>query len=273
MNAWTNGFVNANGLRIFYHRSGSGSHRPPVLLLHGITDNGLCWSRVAHDLEETYDVIMPDARGHGRTEGPVSGLAFDRLAEDAAGVIQELGLERACLFGHSMGAMTALVAAAKTPHLVRAVILEDPPLWDQEQLLLNGNQHVQRAKEGLAFRELPLPDRIARGQAENPGWSYDEILPWAESKGEYNPEIMNIWLHGEPMLSPWRQALPRVACPLLLITADVHKGGLVTKKVAQEARRLCKQCEVAHIRGAGHCIHRDRYAETMRVVMDFLGKH
>jgi pimeloyl-ACP methyl ester carboxylesterase len=63
-----------------------------------------------------------------------------------------------------------------------------------------------------------------------------------------------------------------VECPLLLITGDPHKGAIVTEKIAQQARQLCKPCEVAHIRGAGHCIHRDRYAETMQVIIDFLSR-
>jgi pimeloyl-ACP methyl ester carboxylesterase len=195
------------------------------------------------------------------------------LLQDAAALIQNLELGKPYLFGHSMGAMTALGVAADYPDLVRAAVLEDPPFLDHRQSPVERAQLQENAKTGLAFRALFLADRIARGQAENPNWSEDEILPWAESKGEYNPEIMNSWLQGESRIPPWREALLRVACPMLLITADTEKGSLVTTEAAQEAPRLCKQCEVVHISGAGHCIHRDRFAETMRVVLDFLGKH
>jgi hypothetical protein len=87
-----------------------------------------------------------------------------------------------------------------------------------------------------------LADRIATGRAENSNWSEDEILPWAESKGEYDPEIMNSWLRGELKIIPWREALSKVECPVLLITADTEKGSLVTMEVAQKAPG-CKQCE------------------------------
>jgi multiple sugar transport system permease protein len=45
MKEWSEGYVAANGLEVFYHRSGSDGGKPPILLLHGITDNGWCWSR------------------------------------------------------------------------------------------------------------------------------------------------------------------------------------------------------------------------------------
>ena len=57
MTQWFEGDVQANGSTIHYYRTG-GTNKPPILLLHGITDNGLCWSCVAHDLEGSYDVTL-----------------------------------------------------------------------------------------------------------------------------------------------------------------------------------------------------------------------
>ncbi len=62
--------------------------------------------------------------------------------------------------------------------------------------------------------------------------------------------------------------IPAVAT--LLITADAALGAIVTAEVAQEAAALNNLREEANIEGAAHCIHRDRYAQTMQVVLDFL---
>jgi pimeloyl-ACP methyl ester carboxylesterase len=57
------GNVIVEGIKIHYYRSGG--KKPPMVLLYGATDDGLCWGRTAYELAERYDVIMPDAQGHG----------------------------------------------------------------------------------------------------------------------------------------------------------------------------------------------------------------
>jgi N-formylmaleamate deformylase len=269
---WFNGFVASNGLRVFYHRTGQGSTKPSILLLHGFTDNGLCWSEVARYLETDYDLIMTDARGHGHTEGPVNEIPTDLLAEDAAAVIQALGLGKPFVFGHSMGAMTAAALAAAYPDLVRAAILEDPPFFATTRLAPEVNQRMDDAKSRRdTFLALAPAECFALNKANNPGWSDEEILHSVQAQIEYDPELL------QPRLRPnnfvWREAIAQVKCPVLLITGDVEKGGLVTPETAQEATRLCPTCKVSHISGAGHCIHRDRFAETMQSVTNFLTKH
>jgi N-formylmaleamate deformylase len=126
--SWNEGEVFANGIQQHYYRTGKG--RPPLLLLHGFTENGLCWSRVARGVEHEYDVIMVDARGHGRSSGPETGYAQAILNQDVVALIQELELHHPSVCGFSNGALTAAQVAATFPHLVRAIILEDPP-WSE----------------------------------------------------------------------------------------------------------------------------------------------
>ncbi len=272
MAEWLNGFVEANGLKVFYHRTGAGSHKPPILLLHGFTDNGLCWSEVARQLEGTYDVIMTDARGHGQTEGPVMSIPTSVMADDAAAVIRGLGLDNPFLSGHSMGAMTATATAANYPELVRAAVLEDPPFFNPGRLTSELRQRRQDGNQRrLAFLALSQEERIAQARTQNPGWSDGEIIPWVQAQVEYNPEILQP--RQEPNSFVWREAISQVTCPVLLVTADVEKGGLVSPEVAQEATELGASCQVAHISGAGHSIHRDRFNVTMQAVLSFLAKH
>ena len=54
------GNVIIDGIKIHYYRSGG--KKPPIVLLHGATDDGLCWGRTAQELAEQYDVIMPEAQ-------------------------------------------------------------------------------------------------------------------------------------------------------------------------------------------------------------------
>src|SRR5689334_9107986 len=127
MNTWQAGDIEANGLRMHYTRTGDA--KPPVVLAHGFSDDGLCWTSVAEILAADYDVVMVDARGHGKSVGPEQGYSSADHAADLAGVITGLGLQRPAVLGHSMGAATALVLAGAYPDLPRAILLEDPPPW------------------------------------------------------------------------------------------------------------------------------------------------
>ena len=108
---WPSGDIQANGIRLHYTRSsgGSGGASPPLArsVAHGFSDDGLCWTPVADALAPDYDVVMVDARGHGRSEAPPDGYGPVEHADDLAGVIAGLGLRQPILLGHSMGAMTA----------------------------------------------------------------------------------------------------------------------------------------------------------------------
>src|ERR1051325_6660659 len=187
MTVWTDGFVHANGIDIHYYRTGD-SKNPPILLLHGITDSGQCWPVVSRDLAEQFSVITTDARGHGRSTGPDErGIASEVLADDAAAVIRELGLEQPYVFGHSMGAITAATLAARHPELVRAAILEDPPLMDEaivEFFRANQTSGQSPWQPLIDLRKLSREERIAQGRIMNPKWMEEEITPWADSKAE-----------------------------------------------------------------------------------------
>src|SRR2546423_15575614 len=106
MTAWSEENVQANGITIHYHRTG-GNNKPSILLLHGVTDNGLCWSRVAHDLEGSYDVTMTDARGHGRSGISATEFSVALLASDAAEAVLGVELGKTLLFWDSMGSSTS----------------------------------------------------------------------------------------------------------------------------------------------------------------------
>src|SRR5947209_20441227 len=113
MMEWETAEIGANGIRIHYYRTGG--QKPPAVLAHGATDDGLCWTRLARVLESEYDVIMPDARGHGLSEAPETGYTSEDRAADIAGLIEALRLDKPAIGGHSMGGSTAFYVAANYP--------------------------------------------------------------------------------------------------------------------------------------------------------------
>jgi lipase len=97
---------------------------PTVLLVHGVTASHLSWPFVAQRLPEVR-VVAPDLRGRGRSNdlsGP-AGLAAH--ARDMVAVLDVLGVERAVVVGHSMGAFVALVLGDLYPERVSRIVLVD----------------------------------------------------------------------------------------------------------------------------------------------------
>ena len=107
----TSGVCQTNGVDIHYVRTGES--KPPVILLHGLTGSGACWTSLARALEREFDVVAPDARGHGKSSAPPQGYQYRDHARDVIGLIEALGLAAPVLLGHSMGGMTAAVWRAR----------------------------------------------------------------------------------------------------------------------------------------------------------------
>lgn len=266
---WPDADVVANGIRIHYYRTGRG--KPPLVLAHGFSDNGLCWTPVARALEWEYDIIMYDARGHGLSEAPEDGYADVDRAADLAGLIQALGLSKPAIIGHSMGASTAALTAALYPALVGKLVLEDPPWRDDLWPDLPPEEATKRFEEERARiienKSLSREALIARCRQQNPTWSEAELGPWAESKRQLSPHVLKGF---RQKWTPWREVVVKISCPTLVITADPDRGALVTPEVAAELSSLNPHISIAYINGAGHSVRREAFEEYMRVVRAFL---
>ena len=95
------------------------------MLSHGLTDNGLCWARLASALgpefESEFDIVMLDARGHGESSRLNDHLPHDP-DQDIAEVIEGLGLESPVVMGRSVGARATAAYANTHPGRVSRVI-------------------------------------------------------------------------------------------------------------------------------------------------------
>jgi N-formylmaleamate deformylase len=263
---WTEGDVLTNGIRMHYYRTGG--VKPALILAHGFSDNGLCWTPVARVLQADFDVIMIDARNHGKSEAPSTPGGARAQGDDLAGLILALGLKQPAVMGHSMGGGATLNAVANHPGLIRRAILEDSGPNDPRPA---PTPEERRQRTGWA-EELKTKTReeiIAIGRKQSPLWSEEEMGPWAESKMQMNLNAANqIGGAGEP----WREVFARVTCPMLILRSDNDKGSGVTPANAAEAERLFPLVRSVYIPGAGHNIRRENYPAFMAAVKAFLAE-
>jgi N-formylmaleamate deformylase len=262
-------FVTANGIKMYYERTGG--NKPPLMLLHGATDNGHCWPRVIEALKKDYDVITLDARGHGRSDAPAGSYATEVLAADVAGVIQTLGLKKPAVMGHSMGAATAAVLGAHHPDLVGCLVLEDPP-WrlrtaPPEKMAAAMQAWAASLKAMKSMSDLEMIAANRRGNPQAALWDETELQPWCESKREASPIVVSGL---DRAMMSYRIIVPKLACPTLLITGDPKLGSIVTPYVAKRAAGMNANIQVVHFDGAGHNIRREKFEGYIDAVKVFL---
>ena len=283
---WREDAVIANGIRQHYYRTRG--EKPTLILLHGFSENGLSWSRVAEALENNYDILMVDARGHGLSSGPETGYSQALLTQDIAELIEELGLHRPNLFGHSNGALTAAKVAANFPELVRAIILEDPP-WAESSWQLPATNEGNEPWPGFtawysswiawhqALRTQTPAERIASSRKFLPpgalDWPEEELLPFLEAQARFNLDVLK-YVPFVPTRTPWQETVQRIACPILLLTGNPQRGAMVTPQEAQKITATWHKGQHVSFAEAGHMMHHEMQGEQfenfIQVIKAFL---
>jgi pimeloyl-ACP methyl ester carboxylesterase len=145
--------IRANGLDIGYDVAGAG---PPIVMLHGATSTGgEDFAAQVPLFARAFLIHLPDARGHGRTRWDVAdGFEYEWLVDDLEAFVDGLGLSSFHLVGFSMGALTALRFAARSPARVRTLVIVGVT--------------TQREPRLSVARRLMDPPRIL---ADEPGWA------------------------------------------------------------------------------------------------------
>ena len=259
---WTDSFVMANGIRIHYWRTGG--DKPALVMLHGSSDNGLCWTSLARELTSDYDVILPDARGHGLSDPADATDPADAQADDVAALIRELKLDRPIVMGHSMGASSAAWFGAKHPDMARAIVLEDPGLLPRTG---RGRMDVEAVHARILARNQTSYDDLVKGCVESsPKWGLEECRIWAPSKRLHHPS--NAYRYRTfAERPPMTELFGTIAVPTLILKADADED---TRAKNREVAAVLSNGRIVHIDGAGHNVRREEKAALLAALRDFL---
>jgi pimeloyl-ACP methyl ester carboxylesterase len=111
------------GVRLHWAELGRGHEHTPVLLLHGLNDSHLTWKRAAPTLAADRRVLMPDLAGYGLSERPNASYALGWHAEVIARWLDDVGLEKVDLVGHSFGGGVAQMMLLECPAKIRRLAL------------------------------------------------------------------------------------------------------------------------------------------------------
>ncbi|MFK7828076.1 MAG: alpha/beta fold hydrolase [Oligoflexales bacterium] len=114
-------YIDSTQGKVYYKVMGSG---PPLLMLHGLSRSSRHWEGFDKRLAENFTVITLDCRGIGRSHSNISWKdSTQDLAEEVRLVLNHLGIDKAHLFGMSLGGMVALTFGLKYPHLTESLVV------------------------------------------------------------------------------------------------------------------------------------------------------
>jgi pimeloyl-ACP methyl ester carboxylesterase len=158
--------TNLNGIRVRYEDGGAG---PALLLLHAFPLSGSMWRGQAERLRERYRVVAPDLRGFGGSDAPPGPLTMDQQADDAAALLEQLGIERAAVVGLSMGGYIAFALWRRHPDKVAALALADTKAGaDNEEGKAGREANARLAEEqgAGAIADKLIPNLVAAGASQ-----------------------------------------------------------------------------------------------------------
>jgi len=157
--------VNAGSIRVNYERQGSGE---PLILVPYLAADHACYAFQVAEYAKHFTCISIDLRGTGESSEPGDAYTTETLADDVAAFMQALGIDKAHVFGLSLGGATAMWLAAKYPHLVKSLSIHStwPATDAYARTVVSGWQVTARALNSV-------PEMTIRG-----------IFPWC-----FTPEL------------------------------------------------------------------------------------
>ena len=260
--------IKVGELNVEYYVEGSG---PPLLMLMGWIGNAGFWGEpFLEPLRARFQVIRGSNRGTGLSDKPAEELTVPQMAEDAAGLLRELGIPRAHVLGISMGGMIAQELALNHPEAVQTLVLgcttcgfthgvpAHPDVVARGGQAGGGQQDVIRQ----FLLSAATPEFVQRAGPEFWAWITSTWLaaptPW-ESIGRQFMAIQKFDTY---------ERLPAITAPTLIVHGD--RDQLVPVGNADILRQRIAGSQVRIIAGVGHMFFWEKPEESAEAIIEFL---
>ncbi|MDO8612809.1 MAG: alpha/beta hydrolase [Dehalococcoidia bacterium] len=260
--------VKVGELNIEYYVEGSG---PPLLMIMGLGGQAASWGEpFLEQIRPHFQTIRFSNRGTGLTDKPGGEYSVRLMADDAAGLLRELGIPRAHVLGISMGGMIAQELALNHPQAVHGLVLGCTFCGPAHGVHLPPKTLARLGQVGA----MPLEQRIEQF------WLVTVTQGFIDTRREFLDGIIQAHL-ATP--TPWEtfgrqfvavqsfdtyDRLPQVQAPTLVIHGD--RDQLVPVENADILHERISGSQVRIIPGVGHCFFWEKPPESAGAIIEFL---
>ncbi|MBS1886184.1 MAG: alpha/beta hydrolase [Actinobacteria bacterium] len=243
-------WIESDGRRL--HVLDYGGEAPPLLVLPGITSPAITWDFIVVALRDRVRPLVMDLRGRGLSDAG-GGYGAPELAADAAAAIEQLGLERPLVLGHSFGARVAAALAIRDDVEPALTICVDPPLTGPGRAAYPTSRESFEAQLDAGY-DGTTGDAVA---AAYPLWPRSELLLRARwvATCERDAVLATYERFAAEDFLEWWAAVP---APAAFISGG--ESPVVTEAGRAEAREANPAAHYAVVPGAGHMVPWDNRA-------------
>ena len=286
---------------------------PALVLLHAQLMDWFDYSRVLPKLSKSYHIFVPDYNGHGKTTAPANTMSANAIGKTLATFMEKEIRQPAFVSGNSSGGLLTVWLAANRPDLVRAILLEDPPLFSSE---------YPRVKQTIAYKSFQSCHTYVESNSKADFLTYwiessttfiekyagkkaaPRLLSMVKTYREGNPGkpvelrflpvMLRMFFRGMSSFDPhfgdafytgeWNkgfdhaETLKRIKCPALLLQAnfEIRPDGILDGAMDKnDADRAMKLLPDAKYQkiDAMHVVHLDKPDEFIRIMNSFFLNH
>jgi 3-oxoadipate enol-lactonase len=264
--------VKVGEINIYYEIHGEGE---PLLLINGYGQYSGHWAALVPAFSREYRVIIFDNRGTGRSDKPEMPYSAKMMADDANGLLDALGIDKANIFGISMGGMIAQEFAINYPDMVLNLILGCTEC--------GGKNAVPQTKEALNF--LFGPEMAKLPAAERARMAAPWL--WNQEFIDKHPRAVEIYIettckYPTPLQGYAGQArairsidtwdrLPQIKTPTLVIAGDSDR--IIPPGNSRVIASRIPGAELVMLKNSGHGFFGDAARESITAIIDFLKRH
>jgi len=274
-------FIDVNGLQVHYKTAGQGE--PVLVLLHGFGASVFSWRQVMAPLAQVGTVIAFDRPAFGLTDRPLpeewndeNPYSPEAQADLTVALLDELGVEKAVLVGHSAGGTTALLTALRHPERVEALVLVDAAVYTQgstpgwvRPLLFT--PQMRRLGPLLVRSIVTWGEGMIRTAWDDPDKITLELLSGYKKPLQAENWDRALWelvLASHPL--GLDAQLDEVLVPALVITGDDDR--IVPTEESLRLAAELPDAELVVIPNCGHVPHEERPEQFLQSVIDFLAE-